>query len=107
MSMQAPVAEWHVPPKWVCARGHVCMRGCMCERVCESPHPPWMDGCVPICTGMASLESKLGGGSVGCKLPWVAYKPSYVVAWSRHGACHACPLGYFINQYPGDTVHCR
>ena len=43
----------------------------------------------------------MGGGSVGCKLPWVAYKPSYVVAWARHGACHACPLGHFINQYPG------
>ena len=43
----------------------------------------------------------MGGGSVGCKIPWVAYRPSYVVAWPRHGACHACPLGYFINQYQG------
>ena len=43
----------------------------------------------------------MGGGGIGCKLPWVAYKPSYAMAWPRHGASHACPLGYFINQYPG------
>ena len=46
----------------------------------------------------------MGGGGVGCKLPWVAYKPSYVVAWARHGACHACPLSHFINSARGQVT---
>ena len=46
----------------------------------------------------------MGGGGVGCKLPWVAYKPSYVVEWARHGACHACPLGHFINSAQGQVT---
>ena len=32
-----------------------------------------MDGCVPIYIGVG-----MGGSGFGKKLPWVAYKPSYV-----------------------------
>ena len=66
-------------------------------RECVSPSPDgWME--------LAYIVVGMGGGSVGCKLPWVAYKPSYVVAWARHGACHACPLGHFMNSARGQVT---
>ena len=52
---------------------YVSMYACVCESIL------WMDGWLLYIVG-ASLLSKLNGGGVGYKLPWVAYKPSYVVA---------------------------
>ena len=50
-----------------------------------SPSPGWMDVCLYI--GMASLLSKLCGGM-----------------GARHGGCHPCPLGHFINSARGQVT---
>ena len=78
----ASKGEWSAPrePLWSAKcvwREHVCM-----------------DGYVPLFIGGVV---GVGGGGVG-------YKPSYVVAWARHGACHACPLGHFINSARGQVT---
>ena len=46
-----------------------------------------MDGCVSPFIGEGSFVSKLCGGM-----------------GARHGACHACPLGHFMNSARGQVT---